>query len=111
MLREPAFLAGSSAACGALLLGFCAALYRRQKQRKELSHYTGESHASGLQELAWEGLRGWGFVGAGPPMTGWAGPEEGPQGTQSPGVGSAKSGEQVWKGKGGAGGKKDPDLN
>lgn len=46
VLREPAFLAGSSAACGALLLGFCTAIYRRQKQRKELSHYTGESHAS-----------------------------------------------------------------
>ncbi|GAB1294038.1 Roundabout homolog 3 [Apodemus speciosus] len=40
VLRKPAFLAGSSAACGALLLGLCAALYRRQKQRKELSHYT-----------------------------------------------------------------------
>nr|XP_048304624.1 roundabout homolog 3 isoform X7 [Myodes glareolus] len=40
VLREPAFLAGSSAACGALLLGFCMALYRRQKQRKQLSHYT-----------------------------------------------------------------------
>ncbi|KAJ8776183.1 hypothetical protein J1605_015745 [Eschrichtius robustus] len=41
VLREPAFLAGSGAACGALLLGLCAALYRRQRQRKELSHYTG----------------------------------------------------------------------
>ncbi|KAM4827988.1 roundabout homolog 3 [Thomomys bottae] len=40
VLRDPAFLAGSSAACGALLLGLCAALYRRRKQRKELSHYT-----------------------------------------------------------------------
>ncbi|XP_006892906.1 PREDICTED: roundabout homolog 3 [Elephantulus edwardii] len=40
VLREPAFLAGSGAACGALLLGLCAALYRRQKQRKELCHYT-----------------------------------------------------------------------
>ncbi|XP_069324832.1 roundabout homolog 3 [Eulemur rufifrons] len=40
VLREPAFLAGSGAACGALLLGLCAALYRRRKQRKELSHYT-----------------------------------------------------------------------
>ncbi|XP_007950326.1 roundabout homolog 3 [Orycteropus afer afer] len=40
VLRKPAFLAGSGAACGALLLGLCAALYRRQKQRKELSHYT-----------------------------------------------------------------------
>nr|XP_003923602.1 roundabout homolog 3 isoform X1 [Saimiri boliviensis boliviensis] len=39
VLREPAFLAGSGAACGALLLGLCAALYRRRKQRKELSHY------------------------------------------------------------------------
>lgn len=47
MLREPAFLAGSGAACGALLLGLCAALYRRQRQRKELSHYTGESPARG----------------------------------------------------------------
>nr|XP_040141402.1 roundabout homolog 3 isoform X8 [Ictidomys tridecemlineatus] len=41
VLRDPAFLAGSGAACGALLLGLCAALYRRRKQRKELSHYTG----------------------------------------------------------------------
>ncbi|XP_060016653.1 roundabout homolog 3-like isoform X9 [Lagenorhynchus albirostris] len=40
VLREPAFLAGSGAAGGALLLGLCAALYRRQRQRKELSHYT-----------------------------------------------------------------------
>ncbi|XP_027437254.2 roundabout homolog 3 isoform X3 [Zalophus californianus] len=40
VLREPAFLAGSGAACGALLLGFCAVLYRRRRQRKELSHYT-----------------------------------------------------------------------
>ncbi|XP_063583934.1 roundabout homolog 3 isoform X7 [Pongo abelii] len=40
VLREPAFLASSGAACGALLLGLCAALYRRRKQRKELSHYT-----------------------------------------------------------------------
>ncbi|XP_030685397.1 roundabout homolog 3 isoform X1 [Nomascus leucogenys] len=40
VLREPAFLAGSGAACGALLLGLCVALYRRRKQRKELSHYT-----------------------------------------------------------------------
>ncbi|XP_058400884.1 roundabout homolog 3 isoform X3 [Diceros bicornis minor] len=40
LLREPAFLAGSGAACGALLLGLCAALYRRRRQRKELSHYT-----------------------------------------------------------------------
>uniref|UniRef100_A0A8C6RQI0 Roundabout homolog 3 n=1 Tax=Nannospalax galili TaxID=1026970 RepID=A0A8C6RQI0_NANGA len=45
VLRKPAFLAGSGAACGALLLGLCAALYRRRKQRKELSHYTGESWA------------------------------------------------------------------
>ncbi|KAI5142150.1 Roundabout 3 [Manis pentadactyla] len=41
VLREPAFLAGSGAACGALLLGLCVALYRRRRQRKELSHYTG----------------------------------------------------------------------
>ncbi|XDB65803.1 PREDICTED: roundabout homolog 3 [Capra hircus] len=40
VLREPAFLAGSGAACGALLLGLCGALYRRRRQRKELSHYT-----------------------------------------------------------------------
>lgn len=42
VLREPAFLAGSGAACGALLLGLCGVLYRRRRQRKELSHYTGE---------------------------------------------------------------------
>ncbi|XP_060035796.1 roundabout homolog 3 [Erinaceus europaeus] len=40
VLREPAFLAGSGAACGALLLGLCGALYWRRRQRKELSHYT-----------------------------------------------------------------------
>ncbi|XP_045139597.1 roundabout homolog 3 [Echinops telfairi] len=40
MLQKPAFLAGSGAACGALLLGLGVAYYRRQKQRKELSHYT-----------------------------------------------------------------------
>nr|XP_004670668.1 roundabout homolog 3 isoform X2 [Jaculus jaculus] len=40
VLRKPAFLAGSGAACGTLLLALCAALYRRRKQRKELSHYT-----------------------------------------------------------------------
>ncbi|XP_019667047.2 roundabout homolog 3 isoform X2 [Felis catus] len=40
VLREPAFLAGSGAACGALLLGLCGVLYRRRRQRKELSHYT-----------------------------------------------------------------------
>ncbi|XP_077612743.1 roundabout homolog 3 [Crocuta crocuta] len=40
VLREPAFLSGSGAACGALLLGLCGVLYRRRRQRKELSHYT-----------------------------------------------------------------------
>ncbi|XP_054988765.1 roundabout homolog 3 [Sorex araneus] len=40
VLRAPAFLAGGGAACGALLLGLCAALYWRRQQRKELSHYT-----------------------------------------------------------------------
>ncbi|XP_056650529.1 roundabout homolog 3 isoform X1 [Monodelphis domestica] len=39
VLREPAFIAGGGAACGALLLGLCAALYRRRRLRKELSHY------------------------------------------------------------------------
>ncbi|KAB1254909.1 Roundabout-like protein 3 [Camelus dromedarius] len=49
VLREPAFLAGSGAACGALLLGLCAALYRRRRQRKELSHYTVSfPHSEGL---------------------------------------------------------------
>ena len=43
VLREPAFLAGGGAACGALLLGLGGALCRRRRQRKELSHYTGES--------------------------------------------------------------------
>lgn len=47
VLREPAFLAGSGAACGALLLGLCAVLYRRRRQRKELSHYTGERRLGG----------------------------------------------------------------
>ncbi|KAM5312130.1 roundabout homolog 3 [Glossophaga mutica] len=40
VLREPAFLAGGGAACGALLLGLGGALCRRRRQRKELSHYT-----------------------------------------------------------------------
>ncbi|XP_049633958.1 roundabout homolog 3 [Suncus etruscus] len=40
VLRAPAFLTGSGAACGALLLGLCGALYRRRRQRKEFSHYT-----------------------------------------------------------------------
>lgn len=53
VLREPAFLAGSGAACGALLLGLCAVLYRRRRQRKELSHYTGEQGLGGRR-----GLRG-----------------------------------------------------
>uniref|UniRef100_A0A452QE03 Roundabout homolog 3 n=1 Tax=Ursus americanus TaxID=9643 RepID=A0A452QE03_URSAM len=49
VLREPAFLAGSGAACGALLLGLCAVLYRRRRQRKELSHYTVSfPHSEGL---------------------------------------------------------------
>ncbi|KAM7051740.1 roundabout homolog 3 [Molossus nigricans] len=39
VLREPAFLAGGGAACGALLLGLGGALCRRRRQRKELSHY------------------------------------------------------------------------
>lgn len=43
VLREPAFLAGGGAACGALLLGLGGALCRRRRQRKELSHYAGES--------------------------------------------------------------------
>lgn len=47
VLRTPAFLTGSGAACGALLLGLCGALYRRRRQRKELSHYTGESGIGG----------------------------------------------------------------
>lgn len=43
VLREPAFLAGGGAACGALLLGLGGALCRRRRQRKELSHYAGET--------------------------------------------------------------------
>lgn len=43
VLREPAFLAGGGAACGALLLGLGGAFCRRRRQRKELSHYAGES--------------------------------------------------------------------
>ncbi|KAM5224790.1 roundabout homolog 3 isoform 2-T2 [Hipposideros larvatus] len=39
VLREPAFLAGGGAACGALLLGLGGAFCRRRRQRKELSHY------------------------------------------------------------------------
>ncbi|XP_045441431.1 roundabout homolog 3 [Pipistrellus kuhlii] len=39
VLREPAFLAGGGAACGALLIGLGGALCRRRRQRKELSHY------------------------------------------------------------------------
>uniref|UniRef100_A0A8C0KAK1 Roundabout homolog 3 n=1 Tax=Canis lupus dingo TaxID=286419 RepID=A0A8C0KAK1_CANLU len=49
VLRAPAFLAGSGAACGALLLALCAVLYRRRRQRKELSHYTVSfPHSEGL---------------------------------------------------------------
>uniref|UniRef100_A0A4X2LYF7 Roundabout guidance receptor 3 n=1 Tax=Vombatus ursinus TaxID=29139 RepID=A0A4X2LYF7_VOMUR len=43
VLREPAFIAGGGAACGALLLGLSAAVYRRRRQRKELSHYNGRT--------------------------------------------------------------------
>ncbi|XP_032213857.1 roundabout homolog 3 isoform X4 [Mustela erminea] len=56
VLREPAFLAGSGAACGALLLGLCAVLYRRRRQRKELSHYTASfayTPAGKLSLLQW----------------------------------------------------------
>lgn len=52
VLQEPAFLAGGGAACGALLLGLCVALYRRQKQRKMLSHYTGENGTRGCARIA-----------------------------------------------------------
>lgn len=62
VLREPAFLAGGGAACGALLLGLGGALCRRRRQRKELSHYAGESRRG--QRAA-----GRGAVGQGRPRT------------------------------------------
>lgn len=67
VLREPAFLAGSGAACGALLLGLCAVLYRRRRQRKELSHYTGERRLGGGagEGLTWEVWDGKGGPGKG----------------------------------------------
>ncbi|KAM6158635.1 roundabout homolog 3 [Rhynchocyon petersi] len=69
VLREPTFLAGSGTACGALLLGLCAAFYRRQKQRKELSHYTASfaytpavsfPHSEGLSGVSCRPPRGLG---------------------------------------------------
>ncbi|KAK1328509.1 hypothetical protein QTO34_012082 [Cnephaeus nilssonii] len=49
VLREPAFLAGGGAACGALLIGLGGALCRRRRQRKELSHYAVSfPHSEGL---------------------------------------------------------------
>ncbi|XP_055478213.1 roundabout homolog 3 isoform X5 [Psammomys obesus] len=75
VLREPAFLAGSSAACGALLLGLCAVLYRRQKQRKELSHYTASfAYAPAVSFPHSEGLSGSSSrppVGLGPAAYPW----------------------------------------
>lgn len=50
VLREPAFLAGGGAACGALLLGLGGAFCRRRRQRKELSHYAGESPPRGADQ-------------------------------------------------------------
>uniref|UniRef100_A0A2R9CLR7 Roundabout homolog 3 n=1 Tax=Pan paniscus TaxID=9597 RepID=A0A2R9CLR7_PANPA len=67
VLREPAFLAGSGAACGALLLGLCAALYWRRKQRKELSHYTGDQAGHGEGQ----GLSRWPPMGLGPAPYSW----------------------------------------
>lgn len=70
VLREPAFLSGSGAACGALLLGLCGVLYRRRRQRKELSHYTGEPSL-------WGGAGRGAHLGVGKThrrASGWAGP-------------------------------------
>lgn len=68
VLREPAFLAGGGAACGALLLGLGGALCRRRRQRKELSHYTGEC-GRGVRHTRWieepAELRGMGGRGGG----------------------------------------------
>lgn len=55
VLREPAFLAGGGAACGALLLGLGGALCRRRRQRKELSHYAGESRPGARARVAGQG--------------------------------------------------------
>ena len=74
VLRAPAFLAGSGAACGALLLALCAVLYRRRRQRKELSHYTGERGRGGA-------------LGAGTPR---GGPGAGP-GDPAPREGGARA--------------------
>lgn len=115
LLREPAFLAGSGAACGALLLGLCAALYRRRRQRKELSHYTGESRASGSAPAGdafrrWaDGEEGLGRAGPGDPaLQGGrrAGCREGGGGFHAPCVGAGAGGRgrtsssAPWRGAG-----------
>ncbi|XP_006867741.1 PREDICTED: roundabout homolog 3 [Chrysochloris asiatica] len=75
VLRNPAFLVGSSAACGALLLGLCAALYRRQKLRKELSHYTASfAYTPAVSFPHSEGLSGSGSrppISLGPALYPW----------------------------------------
>lgn len=57
VLREPAFLAGGGAACGALLIGLGGALCRRRRQRKELSHYAGERRRGAAGGRGAAGLR------------------------------------------------------
>ncbi|XP_066895638.1 roundabout homolog 3-like [Kogia breviceps] len=98
VLREPAFLAGSGAACGALLLGLCAALYRRQRQRKELSHYTGESPTRGQRGRGPQGRRGDGKEGLGVggawrsrPLTEGGGEDGKRGGSTAPGAASGES--------------------
>uniref|UniRef100_A0A452EJT6 Roundabout homolog 3 n=1 Tax=Capra hircus TaxID=9925 RepID=A0A452EJT6_CAPHI len=86
VLREPAFLAGSGAACGALLLGLCGALYRRRRQRKELSHYTVSPSPSPVSFPHSEGLSAASSrppMGLGPAPYPWL-PDSWPHSSRSP---------------------------
>ncbi|XP_054448733.1 roundabout homolog 3 [Pteronotus mesoamericanus] len=87
VLREPAFLAGGGAACGALLLGLGGALCRRRRQRKELSHYTASfAYTPAVSFPHSEGLSGAGSrppVGLGPAPYPWLA-DSWPHPSQSP---------------------------
>lgn len=86
VLREPAFLAGGGAACGALLLGLGGAFCRRRRQRKELSHYAGESGPRGSGPGARWGA---GRLNPGP----GSGPSLGPPSGEGGGRGGDREGE------------------
>lgn len=89
VLREPAFLAGGGAACGALLLGLGGAFCRRRRQRKELSHYAGESRPRASEPGARWGA---GRLNPGPGSTRSLGPPSG--------EGGGRGGEREWEGSG-----------